>query len=133
MKIEDVEGIGPAFAGKLQEAGVRTTEALLERAGTARGRDELATATGISGKLLLEWANHADLMRLSGVGSEYADLLEAAGVDSCAELAQRNAASLATTFGELDAGRNTVRRIPTQAEVERWIAEAKTLRRAVEH
>jgi predicted flap endonuclease-1-like 5' DNA nuclease len=133
MKIEDMEGIGPAFAAKLQEAGVRTTEALLERGGSRKGRDELAAATGISGKLILEWANHADLMRINGVGSEYADLLEAAGVDSCAELAQRNAASLATTFGELDAGRNTVRRIPTQGEVERWIAEAKTMPRAVEH
>lgn len=133
MKVEDMEGIGPAFAAKLQEAGVRTSDALLERGGSKKGRDELAAATGISGKLILEWANHADLMRIKGVGSEYADLLEAAGVDSCAELARRNAASLATTFGELDAGRNTVRRIPTQAEVERWIAEAKTMPKVVEH
>lgn len=133
MKVEDMEGIGPSFAAKLQGAGVRTSDALLERGGANKGRDELAAATGISGKLILEWANHADLMHLSGVGSEYADLLEAAGVDSCAELAQRNAVSLATTFGELGAGRNTVRRIPTQTEVERWIAEAKTMRRAVEH
>lgn len=128
-----MEGIGPAFAAKLQAAGVRTSDALLERGGSKKGRDELAAATGISGKLILEWANHADLMRLKGVGAEYADLLEAAGVDSCAELAQRNAANLTTTFGELDAGRNTVRRIPTQAEVERWIAEAKTMPRVVEH
>ena len=98
MKIEDVEGIGPTFAAKLIEAGVSTTDALLDRGGTSAGRDRLSEATGISEKLLLEWVNHSDLMRIDGVGSEYADLLEAAGVDSCAELAQRNAANLAVTF-----------------------------------
>ncbi|HEX5824793.1 MAG TPA: DUF4332 domain-containing protein, partial [Candidatus Limnocylindrales bacterium] len=111
MKIEDVEGIGSTFAEKLTAAGVTTTDALLDRGASDAGRSRLAAETGISEKLLLEWVNHADLMRIDGVGSEYADLLEAAGVDSCAELARRNAANLATTFQELDAARpNTVRR-----------------------
>lgn len=133
MKIVEVEGIGPAYAEQLQAAGVVTVEALLERAGPRKGREELAEATGISAKLILEWTNHADLMRINGVGSEYADLLEAAGVDSCAELAQRNAANLARTFGELDAARNTVRRIPSETEVARWIAEAAGMPKVVEH
>jgi predicted flap endonuclease-1-like 5' DNA nuclease len=134
MKIEDVEGIGPTFAEKLTAAGVGTTDALLERAGTAAGRDTLSEATGISERLLLEWVNHADLMRLNGVGSEYADLLEAAGVDSCAELAQRNAANLATTFQELDAARpNWIRQIPGEATIAGWIAEAGTLAKVVSH
>jgi predicted flap endonuclease-1-like 5' DNA nuclease len=133
MKIEDVEGIGPAFAEKLQGAGVATVEALLDRAGPRKGRETLAEVTGISPKLILEWTNHADLMRIKGVGPEYADLLEAAGVDSCAELAQRNAANLTRTFGELDAARNTVRRIPSESEVTRWIEEAATMSKVVEH
>ena len=111
MRIEDIEGIGPAQAARLTEAGVSSTEALLERAGPRAGRAALAEATGISPKSLLEWVNLADLMRIKGVGQEFSDLLEAAGVDSPGELAQRNAASLATTFQELDAARpNVVRR-----------------------
>jgi predicted flap endonuclease-1-like 5' DNA nuclease len=134
MKIEDVEGIGPAFATKLEAAGVGTTDALLDRGGSASGRAKLAGETGISERLLLEWVNHADLMRLDGVGSEFADLLEAAGVDSCAELAQRNAANLATTFQELDAARpNTVRRVPSEATIAGWIEQAGKLAKVVSH
>ena len=133
MKIEDVEGLGPVNAGKLQGAGVRTTDDLLQRGGSPRGRDELEAATGISHNQILEWTNHADLYRISGVGSEYADLLEAAGVDTVAELAQRNAKNLSETFGELDAARNTVRNIPSEAVVAGWIEQAKTLPRMVEY
>jgi predicted flap endonuclease-1-like 5' DNA nuclease len=133
MNIEDVEGIGPAFAAKLREAGVNTTDELLQRGGSRRGRDELEAATGISHNQILEWTNHADLYRIQGVGSEYADLLEAAGVDSVAELAQRNAKNLSETFGELDAARNTVRNIPSEAIVAGWIEEAKSLPRMVEY
>ena len=134
MNIADVEGIGPVFAEKLSAAGVGTTDALLERGATAAGRSALATATGISEAQLLKWVNHVDLMRLDGVGSEFADLLEAAGVDSPAELAQRNAANLAITFQELDAARpNTVRRVPSEATVRGWIEQAQRLEKAVSH
>ena len=134
MKIEDVEGIGPIFAQKLQAAGVSTTDDLLDRGGTKAGRASLASASGLTETQLLEWVNHADLMRINGVGSEYADLLEAAGVDSCAELAQRNAANLAQTFQELDAARpNWIRQIPSEATVAKWIEEAKSMESVVAH
>jgi predicted flap endonuclease-1-like 5' DNA nuclease len=134
MKIEDVEGIGPTFAAALQAAGVRTTDDLLEQGGSAAGRDRLADATGLTAHRILEWVNHTDLMRLDGVGSEYADLLEAAGVDSCAELARRNAANLAQTFAELDAARpDWIRRVPGEETVAGWIAQAKTLDKVVSH
>jgi predicted flap endonuclease-1-like 5' DNA nuclease len=134
MRIEEVEGIGPSFADKLAAAGVRTTDDLLRDAGSADGRERLAAASGISAGQLLKWANHVDLMRLNGVGAEFAELLEAAGVDSPAELAQRNAANLAQTFDELDAARpNTVRRVPNEAMIAGWIAEAKTMERKVSH
>jgi predicted flap endonuclease-1-like 5' DNA nuclease len=134
MKIEEVEGIGPGFAQKLTAAGVATTDALLEQGGSAAGRDRLSEATGISEKQLLEWVNHADLMRINGVGSEYADLLEAAGVDSCAELARRNAANLATTFQELDAARpNWIRQIPGEKTIAGWIEQAAGLAKVVSH
>jgi len=134
MNIVDVEGIGPTYAEKLTAAGVTTTEKLLDRGATASGRAALATETGISERLILEWVNHADLMRIPGVGSEYADLLEAAGVDSAAELAQRNPANLAQTFQELDAARpNTVRRVPSEDTIRGWIAEADKLAKVVSH
>jgi predicted flap endonuclease-1-like 5' DNA nuclease len=131
--IEDVEGVGPAYAAKLQAAGVGTTDALLKRGASPSGRAELESATGIAHSLILEWVNHVDLMRLDGVGSEYSDLLEAAGVDSPAELAQRNAANLAQTFQELNAARDTVRRVPSEEVVAGWIAQAKTLPKIVSH
>ncbi|MBA3877734.1 MAG: DUF4332 domain-containing protein [Anaerolinea sp.] len=134
MKIDEVEGIGPAFAAKLTAAGIATTDALLERAAKRPGREQLAEATGIGAAVILKWVNHVDLMRIPGVGSEYSDLLEAAGVDSPAELSRRNAANLAVTFQELDAARpNWIRRVPSQATVEGWIAAAKGLPKVVEH
>ena len=134
MKIEEVEGIGPVFAEKLRGAGVESVEDLLEKGASRAGRVAIADATGIDGGKILEWVNHADLMRIKGVGSQYADLLEAAGVDSPAELAQRNAANLADTFQSVVAERpGIVRRIPTEGEIADWIAEAKGLPRVVEH
>jgi len=134
MQIEEVEGIGPTYGAKLVEVGVATTEALLERGASASGRAALAESSGISGTLILEWVNHVDLMRIDGVGSEYSDLLEAAGVDSPPELAQRNATNLAITLQEVVAARpGIVRRIPSEAEVAGWIAQARTLPKIVTH
>ena len=134
MKIEEVEGIGPMHAASLAAAGVATTEELLARGATPAGRQGLAEASGVSPALILKWVNHADLWRIDGVGSEYSELLEAAGVDSPAELANRNAANLAITFQEVDAARpNWIRRIPSQETVEAWIAQARTLPKLVEH
>ena len=134
MRIDEVEGIGGTYAAKLADAGVSTTDDLLQWGANAAGRKSLEDTTGIRGTLILEWVNHVDLMRIKGVGSEYADLLEAAGVDSPAELANRNAANLATTLQEVVAARpGIVRRVPSQAEVEGWIAESKGLDKVVEH
>ncbi|MEO7665376.1 MAG: DUF4332 domain-containing protein [Candidatus Limnocylindrales bacterium] len=134
MKIEDLEGVGETMGAKLRAAGIETTDDMLMAGATSASRDKVAAATGLSGKLILEWTNHVDLMRIPGVGSEYSDLLEAAGVDSPGELANRNAANLATTFQELDAARpNMVRRVPSEATIEGWIADAKKLPKAVDH
>ncbi|HEY3410052.1 MAG TPA: DUF4332 domain-containing protein [Propionicimonas sp.] len=133
MKVEEVEGIGPAHAAKLNAAGVRTTDELLAAGATPKGRDKLAETTGISGKLILEWTNHCDLMRLKGVGSEYSDLLEAAGVDSPAELAHRIPANLTAAMAKYNDEHKIVRRNPSEKEVEGWVAEAKTLPKVVQH
>ena len=134
MRIEDVEGTGPAYAAKLGAAGVRSTDDLLERGAKPGGRKALEEATGIAHALILEWVNHVDLMRIDGVGSEYSDLLEAAGVDSPAELARRNAANLATTIDEVVAARpNIVRRAPNEKELQGWIDQSKKLPKVVEH
>lgn len=134
MKIDEIEGIGPAYATKLAAAGVTTTDDLLEQGAKASGRTTLESATGIDHALILEWVNLADLMRIKGIGSEFSDLLEAAGVDSPAELARRNAANLATTFQEVDAARpNMVRRVPSESVIQGWIDQAKELPKVVEH
>jgi predicted flap endonuclease-1-like 5' DNA nuclease len=134
VKIEEVEGIGPVYAGKLGAAGVGSTDDLLERGAKPSGRKALEDATGIDHALILEWVNHVDLMRIDGVGSEYSDLLEAAGVDSPAELARRNAANLATTVQEVVAARpGIVRRIPSESELQDWIDQSAKLPKVVEH
>jgi len=134
MKIEEVEGIGEVAGDKLRAAGIATTDDLLMAGASAGSRGKVSAMTGISEDQLLKWVNHVDLMRIPGVGSEYSDLLEAAGVDSPKELVQRNAANLAQTFQELDAARpNWIRQLPSQATVEKWIEEARALEGAVSH
>lgn len=131
--IEDIEGIGPAYGAKLVAAGIKTTDALLEQGGTKAGRGKIAEDSGITETLILEWVNRADLARIHGIGSEYADLLEASGVDSVPELAQRVPANLHKKMEGVNAEKNLVRRLPTESEVEKWVAEAKTLPKAVHH
>lgn len=131
--IIEIEGIGEKYAATLHGAGINTVEALLEKGGSAAGRKALAEATGLSTERLLEWVNRADLMRIKGVGSEYADLLEASGVDTVKELAQRRADNLTAKMTEVNEAKKLVRRLPTQAEVEKWVAEAKTLPAMVSH
>jgi predicted flap endonuclease-1-like 5' DNA nuclease len=132
-KIEEIEGIGPVFGEKLRGAGVNNTDKLLEATKTKKQRTALADETGIPESRVLRFANMADLFRIHGVGQEYADLLEAAGVDTVPELAQRNAANLTAKMEEVNAEKNLSRRTPSVTEVEKWVAEAKTLPRALEY
>ena len=130
-KLEMVEGIGQAYADKLRSAGVTTTEMLLEMGSTKKGREALAEKSGISGKLILEWVNHADLFRISGVGEEYADLLEASGVDTVPELAQRRADNLHEKLAEINTEKKLVRQLPSENQVQGWIDQAKKLPRKI--
>lgn len=124
MEIAEVVAIGPAHAERLSAAGVATTEDLVERAATRGRRHRLAISTGIRESLLLRWANHVDLMAIDGVGQEYARLLEAAGVSSADELAQRDPKHLAASLADLIAIRGTIRRVPEPGEIAGWIEEA---------
>ncbi len=133
MKLIEVEGVGPTYAEKLAAAGLQTTEDLLERGATVKGRDEIEKATGIRHDLVLKWVNHVDLMRLQGVGSEYSDLLEAAGVDSPLELSHRVAANLAAKLAEVNLEKKLVRRVPSETVVADWIKEAAALPKVIEH
>ena len=130
-KIINIEGIGPVYAEKLSGIGITTVEALLKAGASPKGREELAERTGISHKLILEWVNLADLFRIKGVGEEYSDLLEEAGVDTIPELAQRNAENLYAKLHEVNAAKELVRRLPTQSQVADWIAQAKKMPRVV--
>ena len=128
-----IEGIADNYAARLRELGVSTTEALLERGGTPKGRDELAKGADISPKLILEWVNRADLIRIKGVAGEYSDLLEAAGVDTVVELSHRNTENLHQKLVETNAAKQLVRQLPSQNQVTAWIEEAKTLPRKVSY
>ncbi len=130
-KLIEIEGIGPVYAGKLAEIGLTTTEAYLEAAASPKGRQELAEKSGISSKLILRWANMADLFRVKGIGEEYSDLLEAAGVDTVMELGQRNPANLYAKMVEVNAEKALVRQLPGQSRVEDWVGQAKDLDRVL--
>lgn len=131
--IIDIEGIGEAYATKLKNAGVTSVESLLDAGGTPKGRKDLAEKTGISPDLVLKWVNRADLYRIKGIGQEYSDLLEAAGVDTVVELAQRNAEHLFTKMVEVNEAKKLVRKMPTQAQVGDWVSQAKALPRKVSY
>lgn len=131
--IVKIEGIGDVYRQKLQSAGVKTVEKLLKRGATPAGRDQLAGETGISASLILEWVNHADLWRIKGVGEEYSDLLEEAGVDTVVELAQRRADNLFAKMNEVNMAKKLVRRLPTEVQVAEWISQAKKLPRVVNY
>lgn len=131
--IQDIEGIGPAFGEKLEAAGIKTVEALLEQGASAAGRKAIEEKTGIDGGKILTWVNHADLFRIKGVAGQFSELLEASGVDTVPELAQRNAANLATKMAEVNAEKNLANRTPSESEVEKWVEEAKSLPRIVTH
>ena len=126
-KIAEIEGIGPAYAEKLTAAGVATTDELLEACSTPKGRKSLAEATGLSGKLVMRWTNQADLMRISGVGPQFSELLEAAGVDTVKELRHRNPENLASKMKEINDEKKLARTSPAGSVVEGWIDAAKNL------
>ncbi|TET34138.1 MAG: DUF4332 domain-containing protein [Anaerolineales bacterium] len=132
-KIADIEGIGPKFAKKLQSVGVRSTGRLLQIGADKRGRKDLAEETGISEKLVLEWVNLADLMRVKGIGEEYSDLLEEAGVDTVKELRHRAPENLFDSLVEINEKKALVRRLPSPKQVKSWVTQAKKLSPVVKY
>jgi predicted flap endonuclease-1-like 5' DNA nuclease len=132
-KIEDVEGIGPTIGGKLRACGVKDTNGLLAEAKSPKQRKELAKKAGLTEKQVLKFANMVDLYRINGVGSEFAELLEASGVDTVPELARRDAAALAKKMAEVGKAKKLTRRLPNEAEVGKWIVQAKSLPRVLEY
>lgn len=132
-KISDIEGIGPAYAAKLETAGIKTVEKLLEVAGGKKGRQTLAESTGIDESRILSWVNMADLFRINGVGPQFAELLHAAGVDTIKELRTRNAANLHAKIVEVNAEKNLANAVPALSRIETFIEEAKGMEPAVTH
>ncbi len=128
-----IEGVGAAYARKLQEAGIKSTKALLEKGATPQGRREIAAQSGISEPVILRWVNHADLARIKGIGGQYSELLEAAGVDTVVELAQRNAENLHKHLAVINEEKRLVRKLPNQSQVNVWIKQAKRLPRVVNY
>jgi predicted flap endonuclease-1-like 5' DNA nuclease len=127
MNIERIEGIGEYYAGKLRQAGVRTIRQLLWAGASEGGRLDLSEITGISKTLILEWVNLADLMRIKGIGEEYSDLLEEAGVDTIRELRNRVPENLHKALLQTNAQKKLVRRVPSLKDVKKWVAQAKTI------
>jgi predicted flap endonuclease-1-like 5' DNA nuclease len=132
-KLADIEGVGPAYAAKLEAAGVSSTEALLKMGGAPKGRKEIAEKSGLSEAKILEWVNRVDLARIKGVGSEYSDLLEASGVDTVVELGNRKPENLFAKMNEVNTAKKLVRKMPTLTQVTDWVKQAKELPRAVSY
>ena len=132
-KLTTIEGIGPVYEQKLKNAGIASCEALLEKGATTSGRKQIVDASGIDSNHILRFVNHADLCRIKGVGGEYSELLEAAGIDSVPELAQRNAQNLADKLAEVNASKKLVRVVPPLASVSEWVTQAKGLPKVVTH
>ncbi len=126
-KIDQIEGIGEAFAKKLEAVGVMTTADLLAQCGTKAGRTKIADMTGISEKLILKWTNHADLFRIKGVAGQFAELLEAAGVDTVKEFRHRVAANLQPKLEATNEEKKLCKRVPSVAKLEKMIEQAKVL------
>ena len=126
-KIIDIQGIGPVYAEKLVAAGIETVDQLLEKGKDAKGRKALEEVTGIRHDLILTWVNHADLFRIKGVGPQFSELLEAAGVDTVKELRTRNAANLAAKMLEINEAKHLCKRTPLEKEIQKYIDAAKEL------
>ena len=124
--IEDIEGIGPTYGEKLKAAGIETTDDLLDACCAKKGRSSAAESTGVSETLILKWTNMADMMRISGIGPQFAELLEAAGVDTVKELAQRNPDNLATAMAAKNEEKNLTNAVPASSVIAGWIEAAKT-------
>ncbi len=132
-KIEDIEGIGPAYREKLMVASITTTDDLLKLCCDAKGRSQVAESCGLSTRQLLKWANMADLMRISGVAGEYAELLEAAGVDTVKELRNRNPENLAEKMKEVNESKKLTRVVPSASQVGKWVEQAKSMDPVITH
>lgn len=124
-RVDQVAGVDQRAATKLRKAGVKTAQGLSRRAATGRGRTELAKVTGIPARKLQLWVNHSDLLRIQGVGAEYAELLVEAGVDTVRDLRRRNPTALTAKIIGLNGARKVVQRLPTESMVESWIESAK--------
>ncbi len=131
--IEEIEGIGPTYGAKLKDAGVTNTDHLLKFCCDKKGRTEMAEKSGLSEDHLLKWANMADLMRIKGVARQYAELLEAAGVDTVKELKMRRPDNLTTKMTEVNGEKNLCKVPPKESEVAKWVEEAKTMEPKITH
>jgi len=131
--IREIEGIGPKYAEKLQNMGINTVQNLLDKGCSRNGRKELAEKANISETLILEWVNMADLFRIEGVGEEYSDLLEEAGVDTVVELSKRIPENLYAKLKDANEKKKLVRQLPSLDMVKKWIEQAKKLPRVVEY
>ena len=132
-KIDEIEGIGPTYAEKLTAAGIKTTEDLLAKCANPAGRKAAASATSLSEGQLLKWANMADMMRIKGIGPQFAELLEASGVDTVKELRTRKAENLVSKMAEVNQVKNLTNAAPALATITGWIEQAKTMDPAISH
>ena len=132
-RVSEVEGIGKAYAKKIEKAGIYTTDDLLNKGATPKERKEIANKSGISEQMVLKWVNHVDLFRINGVGKQYAELLEAAGVDTVVELSHRNPENLLKAMEKTNNKKHLVRALPYLKQVKKWIEQAKKLPRKIQY
>ncbi len=132
-KLEKIEGVGEVYAKKLHEAGITTTDSLLDKGSSSKGRKEISEKSGIGEKTILKFVNQVDLARIKGISEEYGELLEVSGVDSVPELAQRNPENLMDSLTRVNDSKKLVRKLPSLSQITTWVDQAKTLPKIVTH
>jgi len=132
-RLKGIDGIGEEYSKRLKDVGILSVQALLDKGALPQGRRELSLSTGIPESQLLTWLNNADLFRIRGIGEEYAELLEIAGVDTVPDLAVRSPHNLHMMLIEANEHRQLVRQLPSLNQVKSWIEQAKQLPRVIHH
>jgi predicted flap endonuclease-1-like 5' DNA nuclease len=132
-KLEKIEGVGESFSQKLHEAGITTTDSLLEKGSSPQGRKDISEKSGIGEKVILKWVNQVDLARIKGINEEYGELLEVSGVDSVPELAHRKPENLMESLTRVNDSKRLVRKLPSLSQVSKWVDQAKSLPKIVTH
>ncbi len=126
--IQEIEGIGPAYGRKLRSMGVESTLDLIELFKKNNHRiDRAAQDMRVKPEAITAWISMADLMRLPGINSQCAELLQTIGISSAIELSITNAHSIHNEMLKFNQKYPVCPEVPSVEKITTWILSAKNL------